>query len=151
MLRHTHAPKNAGCYSEASPFQIIFTSNPCEPVELVTRLFQQTHMQNKTKCRRGSRDPGFLEAIQRYTHERLLDSFSDRGSSFVAKPCRLYQRPPLEGHLVKDRSEHVLLLSMVLANGAQPKSQQRDGFLTAGVLLISLHQQHLSSTGCGEA
>ena len=40
MLRRSHAPKNAGCFSEASPFQIIFTSNPYEPVELVTGLFQ---------------------------------------------------------------------------------------------------------------
>src|ERR1700733_7152910 len=75
-------------------------------------------------CWRLSRDPSFLEAIQCYTHERLLDSFSDRGSSLVAKPCRLYQRPPLEGHLAKDRLGHVLLLSMMLANGAQQKTNR---------------------------
>ena len=38
-VRRTQAPKKAGCFSEASPLQIIFTSNPCEPVELVTGLF----------------------------------------------------------------------------------------------------------------
>jgi hypothetical protein len=39
-VRRTQAPKKAGCFSEASPLQIIFTSNPYEPVELVTGLFQ---------------------------------------------------------------------------------------------------------------
>lgn len=115
------------------------------------RAFCETHVQNKTKSVRGYHVTRFAESNSCCTHEWLLDSFSDRGSSLVAKLCRWCQRPPLEGHLAEDGFGHVLILSTALANGPQQKVNQKGGFLTVGVLSISLHQHHLPSTGSDEA